>query len=157
MEIRPDGKVGFLIITGHSISPTPTNDRPILPLSPLTTKQLRYANSSKYKDGETIRKECYISQSVLNELKRIIESSNVMNESDDQWPDPSPSNHFGTQELEIVLNGQHISFATAIIGSMLQIQSSKDPEGLTVFYYLVQDLKVFVQSLFSCHHKIPPI
>jgi len=165
MEIRPDGKVGSLIITitPSFISPTTTPDRPFLfspspsPLPPFTNKQLRYANSSKYKDEETIRKECYISQSVLKELKRIIETSNILNESDDQWPDPSPSTHIGIQELEIVLNGQHISFATAIIGSMLQIQSSKDPEGLTMFYYLVQDLKVLVHSLFSCHHKIRPI
>ena len=33
---------------------------------------------------------------------------------------------------------EHISFATTKLGSLLQVQSSKDPEGLRVFYYLVQ-------------------
>lgn len=31
---------------------------------------------------------------------------------------------------------------TAKIGSLVDIQDSEDPEGLRVFYYLVQDLKV---------------
>lgn len=33
-------------------------------------------------------------------------------------------------------------FQTAKIGSLVDIQDSEDPEGLRVFYYLVQDLKV---------------
>lgn len=39
---------------------------------------------------------------------------------------------------QIVLGNDHISFATTKLGSLLQVQSSKDPEGLRVFYYLVQ-------------------
>lgn len=37
---------------------------------------------------------------------------------------------------------------TAKIGSLVDIQDSEDPEGLRVFYYLVQDLKVCVPSSF---------
>lgn len=33
-------------------------------------------------------------------------------------------------------------FQTAKIGSLVDIQDSEDPEGLRVFYYLIQDLKV---------------
>ena len=33
-------------------------------------------------------------------------------------------------------------YQTAKIGSLVDIQDSEDPEGLRVFYYLVQDLKV---------------
>lgn len=36
------------------------------------------------------------------------------------------------------------SSQTAKIGSLVDIQDSEDPEGLRVFYYLVQDLKVRV-------------
>ena len=35
-----------------------------------------------------------------------------------------------------------MSCQTAKIGSLVDIQDSEDPEGLRVFYYLVQDLKV---------------
>lgn len=35
--------------------------------------------------------------------------------------------------------------------------SPRDPEGLRVFYYLVQDLKCLVFSLISLHFKIKPI
>lgn len=58
-----------------------------------------------------------------------------MKEDDANWPLPD---RVGKQELEVVLKDQHISFTTAKIGSLLDVQSSKDPEGLRVFYYLVQ-------------------
>ena len=100
----------------------------------------------------------------------------------------------GKQELEIRIGNDHIAFEVAIlnrklvsssihrfyktakIGSLVDIQDSEDPEGLRVFYYLVQDLKVshlrylyrcswsellYVQclifSLISLHFKIKPI
>ena len=37
--------------------------------------QLRYANNSNYKNDTMIRKECYVSQAVLDELRRIIEDA----------------------------------------------------------------------------------
>lgn len=43
------------------------------------------------------------------------------------------------------------------IGSLLDVQESKDPEGLRAFYFLVQDLKCLVFSLISLHFKIKPI
>ena len=46
----------------------------------------------------------------------------------------------GTTCLVDVLN------QTAKIGSLVDIQDSEDPEGLRVFYYLVQDLKVCIGS-----------
>ena len=63
----------------------------------------------------------------------------------------------GRQELEVISNGEHISFTCAKIGSLLDVQESKDPEGLRCFYYLVQDLKCAVFSLISLHFKIKPI
>ena len=56
-----------------------------------------------------------------------------------------------------MLGSQHISFATSKIGSLLDVQESKDPEGLRIFYYLVQDLKCFVFSLITLHFRIKPI
>ena len=35
-----------------------------------------------------------------------------------------------------------IAAQTAKLGSLVEVQDSEDPEGLRVFYYLVQDLKV---------------
>jgi Mago nashi protein len=35
------------------------------------------------------------------------------------------------------------------------VQESEDPEGLRVFYYLVQDLKALVFSLIALHFKVP--
>jgi protein mago nashi len=46
---------------------------------------------------------------------------------------------------------------TAKIGSINDVTESADPEGLRVFYYLVQDLKALVFSLIALHFKIKPI
>lgn len=76
-----------------------------------------------------------------------------MKEDDNLWPEPDKS---GRQELEILLGDDHISFATAKLGSLLQVQNSEDPEGLKVFYYLVQDVKCFAFSLINSHFKVQP-
>lgn len=46
---------------------------------------------------------------------------------------------------------------TAKLGSLADVNNCKDPEGLRVFYYLVQDLKCLVFSLIGLHFKIKPI
>lgn len=101
-----------------------------------------------------IRKEAHVSRMVLDELKRIIEDSEIMQEDDASWPQPD---RIGRQELEILIGNQHISFTTSKIGSLLDVNQSKDPEGLRCFYYLVQDLKCLVLSLIGLHFKIKPI
>ncbi|KAL0321702.1 UNVERIFIED_CONTAM: protein mago nashi2 [Sesamum calycinum] len=78
--------------------------------------KLRYANNSNYKNDTMIRKE-------------------IMKEDDNNWPEPD---RVGRQELEIVMGNEHISFTTSKIGSLMDVQTSKDPEGLRIFYYLVQ-------------------
>jgi len=116
--------------------------------------KLRYANNSHYKSETMIRKEVSISETVLSELKRIIDDSEIMKEDDNLWP---LADRIGKQELEIVHGEEHISFTTSKIGSLLDVQESQDPEGLRIFYYLVQDLKCFVFALITLHFKINPI
>ncbi|KAL0095168.1 Mago nashi protein [Phycomyces blakesleeanus] len=114
----------------------------------------RYANNSNYRNDELIKKEVYISPAVLDELKRIISESKVMETDDSQWP---TRNVVGSQELEVRLGNEHISFETSKLGSLAEVQDSKDPDGLRIFYYIVQDLKAFVFSLISLNFKIKPI
>uniref|UniRef100_A0A0G4FSG3 Mago nashi n=1 Tax=Chromera velia CCMP2878 TaxID=1169474 RepID=A0A0G4FSG3_9ALVE len=116
--------------------------------------RLRYANNSNYKNDTMIRKEVYVSQSVLTELKRVIQESEIIKEDDNSWPAPD---RVGRQELEIVVGKEHICFTTSKIGSLADVQASKDPDGLRVFYYLVQDLKCFVFSLIGLHFRIKPV
>ncbi|RWW69689.1 hypothetical protein BHE74_00022696 [Ensete ventricosum] len=118
--------------------------------------KLRYANNSNYKNDTMIRKEVFVCPAVLRECRRIIADSEVplpfvlhysnpsllgfidsriMKEDDNNWP---PPDRVGRQELEIVMNNEHISFTTSKIGSLVDVQGSQDPEGLRVFYYLVQ-------------------
>ncbi|XWS35595.1 hypothetical protein CRYUN_Cryun20dG0010700 [Craigia yunnanensis] len=97
--------------------------------------KLRYANNSNYKNDTMIRKEVFLTPAVLKECRRIISESEIMKEDDNNWPEPD---RVGRQELEIVMGNEHISFTTSKIGSLVDVQSSKDPEGLRIFYYLVQ-------------------
>ncbi|KAK1083904.1 Protein mago nashi [Friedmanniomyces endolithicus] len=114
----------------------------------------RYANNSNYRNDSLIRKEMCVSLLMITEIKRIIKESEVLKEDDTKWPQ---KNKDGRQELEIRLGSEHISFETAKIGSLVDVNESEDPEGLRVFYYLVQDLKALVFSLISLHFKIKPI
>ena len=116
--------------------------------------KLRYANNSNYKNDTMIRKEAYVHRSAMDELRRIIEDSEIMAEDDALWPQPD---RVGRQELEIVIGDEHISFTTSKIGSLVDVNNSKDPDALRCFYYLVQDLKCLVFSLIGLHFKIKPI
>lgn len=95
-----------------------------------------------------------VSSLVIAEIKRIVKDSEITKEDDTKWPQ---KNKDGRQELEIRLGSEHISFETAKIGSLVDVTESQDPEGLRVFYYLVQDLKALVFSLIALHFKIKPI
>jgi protein mago nashi len=77
-----------------------------------------------------------------------------MKEDDSNWPEPD---RVGRQELEIVMANEHISFTTSKIGSLVDVQTSKDPEGLRIFYYLVQVSSTNPSTCclalgFSCHY-----
>ena len=116
--------------------------------------KLRYANNSNYKNDTMIRKEAFVSKSVMDELKRIIEESEILKEDDSLWPQPD---RVGRQELEIVMDGLHIAFTTSKIGSLVDVNQCNDADGLRCLYYLVQDLKCLVFSLIGLHFKIKPI
>ena len=58
----------------------------------------------------------------MEELKRIIIESDIMNEDDANWPTPD---RVGRQELEIVCGNEHISFTTSKIGSLIEINNCK--------------------------------
>ncbi|CAO1621519.1 unnamed protein product [Parajaminaea phylloscopi] len=120
----------------------------------LSRNRLRYANNSNYRRDSLIRKEMWVSQAMVKEFRRIIEDSEILREDDEKWP---KKNVVGRQELEIRLGDEHISFETAKIGSLVDVQDSEDPEGLRVMYYLVQDLKCLVQSLLSLNFRLKPI
>ena len=48
---------------------------------PIFHVQFRYANNSNYKQDTMIRKEGFVGQEVLDELKRIIEDAEVLKSS----------------------------------------------------------------------------
>ena len=116
--------------------------------------KFRYANNSNYRKGVIIRKEAFVNQIVVKELKKIVEDSGIMSGDDELWPEPD---HLGRQELEVVMGNEHISFCTGQIGSLAEVARCDDPEGLRNFYFLVQDLRCLVFSLISMHFKIKPI
>nr|PNR62311.1 hypothetical protein PHYPA_000735 [Physcomitrium patens] len=107
--------------------------------------KLRYANNSNYKKDTMIPKEVCLTQAALQECRRIITES-----------EPVPG-RIGRQELETVMGNNLIPFTTSKMGSLLDAQSSKDPEDLRIFNDIVQDLKCLIFSLIGLHFKIKPI
>ncbi|KAK0980471.1 Protein mago nashi [Friedmanniomyces endolithicus] len=114
----------------------------------------RYANNSNYRNDSLIRKESDSVRFFSHDYGDQADyQGEVLKEDDTKWPQ---KNKDGRQELEIRLGSEHISFETAKIGSLVDVNESEDPEGLRVFYYLVQDLKALVFSLISLHFKVCP-
>ncbi|XP_004766797.1 protein mago nashi homolog [Mustela lutreola] len=95
-------------------------------------RKLRYANNSSYRNGVMTRKEAYVHKNIMEELKRIIDDSEIT-EDDALWP---PSDRVGQQELETVIGEEHISFTPYKTGSLTDVNQYNSPEGLQVFYYL---------------------
>ncbi len=116
--------------------------------------RLRYANNSRYRGDKAIKKEGRLSPPVVDELKRLIRASEIFLSDDAAWPSPDRN---GRQELEILLGDQHISFATNKVSTMPEVQSTSDPEGLSRFVHLVQDVKLMLQTLIALHHRMQSI
>ena len=74
--------------------------------------------------------------------------------TDKNWPKPDK---IGKQELTIRIGKKEVHLETSKIGSYGEVQKTEDPEGLTVFFYLVQDIKCFVFSMVNLHFRIKPI
>ena len=91
---------------------------------------------------------------MIDQIKEIIRKSEILAQDDSKWPRPDKT---GTQELEIMLGNEHISFSTSKIGSSYEIQKSDDPKGLEVFYYLTQDIKSLVFTLIKMHFIVKPV
>lgn len=91
---------------------------------------------------------------VVSELKRIIRMSEITQVDDERWEEPPSARRW---ELEIKIGNEHICFNCAEIMSLNDIKDSPDPNGLTVLYYLTQDLKCFIMSLINLHFKKKPI
>lgn len=80
--------------------------------------KLRYANNSNYKNDTMIRKEAYVHHTVMEELKRIIVDSEIMQEDDSLWP---PPDRVGRQVSCIdKTNQSRIHNTTMRLGSPLQ-------------------------------------
>lgn len=117
--------------------------------------KLRYANNSNYKQDAMIRKEVCVSPGVVEELKRIILISEITTVDDREWEETKDMK--SRQELEIKIGNEHIAFTCGEILSLVDVQKGADPKGMSIFYFLTQDLKCLVMSLMNLHFKVKPI
>jgi protein mago nashi len=60
--------------------------------------EIRYSNNSNYRREDSIKKVFCVSRHVIDEVKKIVEDSEIMRESDAEWP---PRNRDGKQSLKI--------------------------------------------------------
>ncbi|KAK4382800.1 protein mago nashi2 [Sesamum angolense] len=138
-EFRPDGKLRY---ANNSNYKNDTMIRKQIFLTPAVLKECRRIVS----DSDVTPHPTFPSLTVVFMI-RVSNGENVceiffflvvqiMKEDDNNWPEPD---RVGRQELEIVMGNEHISFTTSKIGSLMDVQTSKDPEGLRIFYYLVQE------------------
>lgn len=126
-----------------------------------------YTNNSNYRKDDSIKKTFSVSNIVVDQIKSIIAESEIMKESDGQWP---PKNRDGKQTLTIRIGREsrtlvvcillpqsshhNLTSQTTKLGSLADVKKSDDPDGLRIFYYFVQDIKALVFSLISLHFKV---
>lgn len=115
---------------------------------------MRYINNSNYKSDTLIKKEVYLNEDLLEEIKRIIRDSGVMKVNNEKWNKPDES---CSQYLKIDIDGSYKKLISKTIGSYSQVLTSEDPDGLNCFYYLIQDLKCMVFSLISLNFRVKPV
>eukprot|EP00744_Colponema_vietnamica_P014696 GILI01020570.1.p1 GENE.GILI01020570.1~~GILI01020570.1.p1 ORF type:complete len:166 (-),score=31.74 GILI01020570.1:54-551(-) len=115
---------------------------------------LRYANQSNYRKDPIIKKQTRVSPAVIEEVKRLVVSSQVLTCDDSKWPEPDRD---GKQELDVRIGNTHVSFSTNKISQDRAIKESADPEGLAAFTYLVQEIKDLTLTLLSLHFKLKPV
>jgi protein mago nashi len=84
-------------------------------------------------------------------MRRIVLESGILECKDSEWPKPDK---IGKQELVVRVGSKEVSLQTSKIGSYAEVQKTKDPNGLTAFFYLVQDLKCLVFSLVNLHFRV---
>lgn len=53
-----------------------------------------------------------VSPAVMEEVKRIVSKSEIVEEDDSKWPEPNTD---GRQELEILLDNKHIFFTVGYL------------------------------------------
>ena len=98
--------------------------------------KLRYANNSNYKNDTMIRKEAYVHKSVIEELKRIIEESEVMQEDDALWP---PPDRVGRQvpHIRLIVLKHHL---------LIAILTSTSFENLILIIYFLSHVFLDINS-----------
>ncbi len=92
-----------------------------------------------------------VSSQVIKEIKKIIKQSEIIKEDDGKCPRRTRTD---ARSWKFASMESTSRFETAKIGSLVDVTESADPEGLRVFYYLVQDLKALVFSLIALHFKV---
>jgi protein mago nashi len=115
---------------------------------------LRYGNDSQYRRDVLIRKEVSLNKLVVEEFKKLVQESAMLDASDENWPLADAA---GRQEIEIVWGNKHIFFVTSKIGSFSELAKMGAEESLVNFHYLTQELKSLVFSLINLHFKIKPV
>jgi protein mago nashi len=104
------------------------------------------------KQDSRIRKEVCVSPGVVEEVKRIIRTSEITTIDDRNWKGPPDAR----QELEIKI-GNDIAFNCGEILSLVDIQKFSDPKGMAIFYYLTQNPKCLLMTLINLHFEVKPI
>lgn len=121
---------------------------------------VRYANHSKYRDkfgapGFLIKKRVTISQPVIDEFMRIVRNCGVMDlPKSNTWPKADRS---GRQELELVVDGKHVTYTTNSTCHQQDIAKLEDADGFRTFFYVVQDTKELVLALIQMHHRVKAV
>eukprot|EP01139_Manchomonas_bermudensis_P021571 Amastigsp_a683326_75.p2 type:complete len:151 gc:universal Amastigsp_a683326_75:685-233(-) len=103
--------------------------------------------------SKTIIKEVILSGIVFDELREIIAETGILGLDDASWPLGSGD----SEEIEVVLGDDHVSFTTDATLTTAAIEASADPRGLRAFRAFGTAIKELATSLTRAHYNPRPI
>lgn len=116
--------------------------------------ELYYSNQG---DGgaDVIKRRVFLSDVVLEEVRLLVQESNLFDCSDRNWPEGRSRE--GQMELGILLDGKRVRFFTSANLSATVIATSKDAAGLMRYNHLCSNLRVLFTDLLALHFKSRPV
>lgn len=66
----------------------------------------------------------YVSETVIEELKKIILDSEILTQNDSKWPKPDK---IGKQELYVRVGDKEVTLKTSKLGTIAEVNKTEDP------------------------------
>ena len=103
--------------------------------------------------GDVIKHRMYLSETLLEHIKTLIDESDIYSCSDRDWPRPDET----SLKLEVEIGKKYTKLSTHKLVSVAKVNQAKDAEGLKKFFHLTSDLRMLLMNIITINYKVKPL